>query len=116
MMLSIAPENREDLEIRKFRAVLQDADAFAYHDGREASSQTYEKLVTANSTFKLSSFEPRAHIYRVSPTTLLRVLAGNNKVIGTSNQVTMFLKALEPKQLYTNKDIAHFRIYFGENI
>jgi fermentation-respiration switch protein FrsA (DUF1100 family) len=53
-------------------------------------------------------------MFIVSPTPLLMVLADSDKVIGTDNQVAMFERAKEPKELYIVKNAGHFGIYFGE--
>jgi hypothetical protein len=68
-MIPIAPENMEVLQSGKCMAVLQDADVFPYHKELDERGVYYENLVTANSTFNLLSFEPRAYVHRESYTT-----------------------------------------------
>lgn len=114
MMLPITPENVEELRSGKCLAILQDEDVFPCIEEMNRRGVHYEKLVTANSSFNLLSFEPRAYIHRISPTPLLVVLAEKDMVIGTDRQLGMYELALEPKQLHIVRNVGHFGVYFGE--
>ncbi len=114
IMIPISAENIEEIESGESSAVLQDADIFPYQKEQLARDQAREKEVTLNSLFNMMSFDPRAHIHRISPTPLLMVLAEDDKVIRTERQLEMYEMAQQPKELHIIKGAGHFGMYYGE--
>lgn len=114
MMLPIVPSSIEELRSGTCLAILQDENVFPAQAELDRRGIGFESAVTANSSFNLLSFEPRAYIHRVSPTPLLFVIAEKDGVIGMERQRDMFALAREPKRLHVIRDVGHFGIYFGE--
>ena len=86
IMVSLALENKKELQSGQSRAVLQNVYIFGYHEELDRKEIAYDRVITLNSAFNTISFEPGRRVHRIAPTPLLIVVPETDAVIGTKTR------------------------------
>lgn len=111
--IPIFPSSREELQSGTSKAILQDASGFDFTAELDRRGDKWEKTVTVQSVTYAAMHEPGAYIHRVSPASLLMVVAAKDIIVNTAKQLSVYQSALEPKRLHILQDAGHFDPYFG---
>lgn len=84
-----------------------------FTEAAEERAPAWENEVTLRSVELLTQYDPVDYIERISPTPLLMVVAEQDDLVLTDEQLKAYDKALEPKELVT-LDGKHFDAYVEE--
>ncbi|WP_378143968.1 alpha/beta hydrolase [Cnuibacter sp. UC19_7] len=75
------------------------ADSYKWFTSAAQNAPAWENVVTVASLEKLTEYEPRAYIDRISPTPFLLMVGQDDTVASSDLPLAAFEQALEPKQL-----------------
>ncbi|KAF4501838.1 kda in trax-fino intergenic region [Fusarium agapanthi] len=113
-MIPTYPELRNGAVHDNPGAVLAGPSAAKFIEEMVRRGYSWAEAATAQSVANCSLSEPLAYIHRISPTSLLTIVADNDTITDTRSQFEAFEKALQPKKLLIMKGEDHFSVYFGE--
>lgn len=113
-LLPVFPRSAEELEAGSSSpAILRGPGVMRFKAELERGGHDADPVATVQSLTHAGLHEPAAFVHRVAPTPLLMLVADGDAVCGTSDQLAMYQRALEPKRLHVLRDAGHFDPYIG---